>query len=97
MELTDYLLKIAPKDNEVLELRYNSLIKLGGSNSNPNARHYYLTSALELKVLEMKLRPATGKIAEQLTLKSTFDGMVVSLIPEKSIYENKKLISFFQT
>jgi alkyl sulfatase BDS1-like metallo-beta-lactamase superfamily hydrolase len=95
LELTDYLLKIAPKDNEVLELRYNSLIKLGEANSNPNARHYYLTSALELKGLEMKLRPATGQIAKQLTLKSTFDGMVVSLIPEKSIYENKKVNFFF--
>ena len=95
LELTDYLLKIAPKDNEVLELRYNSLIKLGEANSNPNARHYYLTSALELKGLEMKIRPASAEIAEQLTLKSIFDGMAVNLIPAKSIYENKKVNFFF--
>ena len=95
LELTDYFLKIAPKDNEVLEVRYNSLLKLGEENSNPNARHYYLTSALELKGLEMKLRPASAEIAEQLTLKSIFDGMAVNLIPEKSIYENKKVNFFF--
>tara|TARA_B100000795_G_scaffold231915_1_gene189954 strand:- start:5172 stop:6908 length:1737 start_codon:yes stop_codon:yes gene_type:complete len=95
LELTDYLLKIAPNDNEVIEVRYNSLIKLGEANSNPNARHYYLTSALELKGLDIKLRPATDEIAEQLTLKSIFDGMAVNLIPEKSIYINKKVNFFF--
>jgi alkyl sulfatase BDS1-like metallo-beta-lactamase superfamily hydrolase len=95
LELTDYLLKIAPKNTEVIEVRYNSLLKLGEENSNPNARHYYLTSALELKGLEMKLRPASAEIAEQLTLKSIFDGMAVNLIPEKSIYENKKVNFFF--
>ena len=95
LELTDYLLKIAPKDTEVIDIRYNSLVKLGEANSNPNARHYYLTSALELKGLDMKLRPATAEIAEQLTLKSIFDGMAVNLIPEKSINENKKVNFFF--
>ena len=95
LELTYYLLKIAPNDNEVIEVRYNSLIKLGEANSNPNARHYYLTSALELKGLDIKLRPATDEIAEQLTLKSIFDGMAVNLIPEKSIYINKKVNFFF--
>jgi alkyl sulfatase BDS1-like metallo-beta-lactamase superfamily hydrolase len=43
----------------------------------------------------MKLRPASAEIAEQLTLKSIFDGMAVNLIPEKSIYENKKVNFFF--
>tara|TARA_B110000091_G_scaffold214528_1_gene268733 strand:- start:3889 stop:5628 length:1740 start_codon:yes stop_codon:yes gene_type:complete len=95
LELTDYCLKISPNDPELIDLRYQSLLKLGEANSNPNARHYYLTSALELKGLEMNLQPATAEIAEQLTMQSIFDGMAVNLIPEKSIHENKNVNFYF--
>ncbi|WP_397363289.1 alkyl sulfatase dimerization domain-containing protein [Olleya sp. R77988] len=95
LELTDYLLQLNKDDQKAKTLRYDCLIKLGETNSNPNARHYYLTSALELKGLEIKNQPATAEVAKQLTLKSIFDGMSVNLIPEKSLDQNKKVNFYF--
>ncbi len=48
LELTDYLLVLDDRHNEAKRLRKESLIALGEAQSNPNARHYYLTQALEL-------------------------------------------------
>ena len=95
LELTDYLLRLNKEDETVTDLRYNALVKLGETSSNPNSRHYYLTSALELKGLELGMVQPTEEIAKELTLKSIFDGMAVNLIPEKSINENKTVNFYF--
>jgi len=95
LELTDFLLKLNTEHEKTKEIRYNALRMLGEQSSNPNARHYYLTTALELKGLEIKNEAVTSKVASQLTLRSIFDGMAVSLIPEKSIHVTKKVNFYF--
>ncbi|AJD46465.1 beta-lactamase domain-containing protein [Isoalcanivorax pacificus W11-5] len=49
LELTDYLLVVLPDDQRVTDLRAAALRTLGEAESNPNARHYYLTMAEELR------------------------------------------------
>lgn len=90
LELTDYLLRIKPSNEESINLRYNSLIKLGESESNPNARHYYLTSAKEVKGFEMKsiIDPDLRTI-HAVPIEAMFDNLSVNLIPSKC--GNKKL------
>lgn len=95
LELTDFLLVLEPKDQEVSNIRYSCLIGLGEASSNPNARHYYLTSALELKGLEIPNQKATEEVAQTLTLQSIFDGLAVNLIPEKSTDIHQKVVFHF--
>ena len=47
LELTDALRALTPEDSEVAKLRVAALTSLGARSSNPNARHYFLTSAAE--------------------------------------------------
>lgn len=49
LQLSDWLLRLDPKDRAVLDARIEALTRLGEGASNPNARHYYLMSALELR------------------------------------------------
>lgn len=49
LELSDALLRLAPGDREILDGRIRALTALGEAASNPNARHYYLVSAMELR------------------------------------------------
>lgn len=84
LELTDYLLVLSPENEAYQSARYEALMGLGIAQSNPNARHYYLTNALETKGLEIK-QPAPSKaVAEQLRLESIFEAMATKLDPEKS-------------
>ena len=46
LELSDHLLRLQPSDREVVDGRVRALTALGEAASNPNARHYYLMSAL---------------------------------------------------
>jgi len=95
LELTDFLLQLNPEDEKSKELRYTSLLKLGEQSSNPNARHYYLTCALELKGLVIKPSKPTAEVAKHLTLASIFNGISVRLIPEKSIHLQKNVNFYF--
>ena len=84
LELTDYLLRIEPSDEQSINLRYNSLIKLGENESNPNARHYYLTIAKEVKGFKIKsiVEPDLRTI-HAIPLEAMFDNLSVNLIPDK--------------
>jgi len=90
LELTDYLLRIKPDNEKSIDLRYKSLVKLGEAESNPNARHYYLTLAKEAKGFKIKsiIEPDLRTI-HSIPLAAIFDNLSVNLIPEKS--GNKKI------
>ena len=49
LQLSDHLLRLHPKDDAARQIRIQALIALGEASSNPNARHYYLMSARELR------------------------------------------------
>ncbi|MEM8930517.1 MAG: alkyl sulfatase dimerization domain-containing protein [Acidobacteriota bacterium] len=48
LELTDHLLELSADDRAAREARVRALTLLGEAEGNPNARHTYLTRALEL-------------------------------------------------
>lgn len=49
LELSDMLLLTDTSDDDAIRLRVEALKGLGSEAVNPNARHYYLSSALELE------------------------------------------------
>ena len=90
LELTDYLLSIDPEDIMVIDVRYNSLIKLGEASTNPNARHYYLSSALELKGTEMEALVVPDlKTIHSIPMRSIFENLSVNLVPVKCVRVNR--------
>lgn len=49
LQLSDWVLRLDAGDEEAMAARVEALTRLGEAASNPNARHYYLMSALELR------------------------------------------------
>lgn len=86
LELSDALLRLQPEDPGIRQLRVQALRALGERQSNPNARHYYLTTALEL---EQGLQIGRDNTTDLQTLGSFpmagfFRGLAVNLNPAKS-------------
>jgi len=96
LELADYLKKLSPDDVKIDELRRECLIALGEKQSNPNARNYYLSQALETKG---ELSGVEGKrsleMIHQVPLEAIFNSMSVRLVPEKSLDFDKKAVFHF--
>ena len=86
LELTDHLLRLNLKNKKAINLRVKSLIALGENQSNPNARHYYLTCAAELgQGLSIQQQgKATSEMVHSLPMKGFFDSLAVNLDAEKS-------------
>ena len=71
---------------EVNYMRFQCLIGLGAQQSNPNARNYYLSQALELKVEDMGMSIAGSQsMIESILLAAIFNCVAVNIIPEKGI------------
>ena len=90
LELTDHLLVLSQnadvKQGVVTSLRKKSLIALGEMQSNPNARHYYLTQALELDEDFRAGIPAHPEkhMVHSLPLAGIFQSIAVNLNIEKA-------------
>ncbi len=85
LELTDYYLTLYPDDEKAIAHRVDALVELGKAQSNPNARHYYLTCALELQGLKNEgLIKPTPELVRDIPLAAIFNGMAAHLNPEKS-------------
>ncbi len=86
LELSDQLLRISPESEEVRQLKAVALRSLGNRQIASTARNYYLTQALEIEnklyIGTMKLKDR--KILSRITLEGLFEGMAVSLNPDKS-------------
>lgn len=86
LELTDHLIRLGPPDREARHLRAVALRALGLGEHNANARHYYLTSALEV---EGEVRIGTVKarqveLVHAIPLRSIFAAMPTRLDPVRS-------------
>lgn len=84
--LSDQLLRINPESEVVRRLKAVALRSLGSKQTAATARHYYLTQALEV---ENKLHIGMMKIKDKemvhnVTLEGIFEGMAVTLNPQKS-------------
>jgi len=86
LELTDHLMVLGVKRDEAKLLRKDSLIALGEMQSNPNARHYYLTQALELDNNFRAGVPVSPEkhMVHSLPLAGIFQSMAVNLNVEKA-------------
>jgi alkyl sulfatase BDS1-like metallo-beta-lactamase superfamily hydrolase len=86
LELTGHLLRLSPGNQEAKDIRVKALSALGEKEQNPNARHYYLTEALEIRdgfVAHEMAKPSPAFL-HGFPLKNYFDSMAVNLNPESS-------------
>ncbi len=96
LELADYLKRLSPDDPKIDELRQTCLIALGEKQSNPNARNYYLSQALEIKGELAKVDGVRSlEMIHQVPLEAMFNSMSVRLVPEKSLDFDKKAVFNF--
>jgi alkyl sulfatase BDS1-like metallo-beta-lactamase superfamily hydrolase len=96
LELSEHLKRLYPEDEKVNEQRIQALVKLGEAQSNPNARHYYLTCALGLQGKEGHgLIVPTSDFVNDIPSAAIFNGMAVKLNAERSVNVNKKALFHF--
>jgi len=86
LQLSGYVIRFNPKNKKAREVRIKALIALGERESNANARHYYLTEALEMRdkfvaLPKIKLDP---QMVKRFPLSLFFDVLAVNLDPVKS-------------
>lgn len=94
LELTDHLLVLDPDAETVKTLRVAALNALGRLQISANARHYYMTRALELQD-KIAINPAKAKspleLVHSVPLETIFRGMAVSLNARKSLDINQRV------
>ena len=91
LQLTGHLVRLKPDNQQAKDIRVKALIALGEREVNPNARHYYLTEALEIRdgfVARETARP-TPKLLHDFPLKGYFESLAVNLNPEASVDVDK--------
>jgi alkyl sulfatase BDS1-like metallo-beta-lactamase superfamily hydrolase len=96
LELTSHLLQLEPGNQKVNDLRIKALTALAGVEENPNARHYYLTEAMELQkgfVARVESRSTPESLAG-LPLANFMEALAVNLDP-KSAAEVDEVVGFF--
>ena len=85
LELSDHLLRLDPEHAGALNGRIRALTALGEAASNPNARHYYLMSALELRD-GIRLRPVNAgsdDMVRTIPMRTILDSLAVNLRAEE--------------
>ena len=91
LELTGHLIQLNPGHAEAKDIRIKALSAMGEREENPNARHYYLTEALEIRdgfVSLSKAKPSPRAL-QNIPLRSFFDLMAVNLDPKASAEVNQ--------
>ena len=82
LELSDYVLALEPAHARARELRAGAMRALAAVESNPNARHYYLSVAGEVEGLwqapDEMVQPQPEMVG-QIPLEIFFEGMAVAL------------------
>ncbi len=94
LQLSDRLLRVEPGNDKVKQARFAALMALGQVASNPNARHYYLTTAHELhdglKLPARFAQPEPGMIHD-MPVGPFFDALAVNLHAEDAIDLDEKV------
>jgi alkyl sulfatase BDS1-like metallo-beta-lactamase superfamily hydrolase len=86
LQLTGYLVGLAPESLIAKDIRIKALIALGQREENPNARHYYLTEALEIRdnfIAQADAKPKPKQV-HSFPLEGYFDLLAVNLDPYAS-------------
>ena len=97
LELTSHLLQLEPGNRKVKDLRVKALTALAAVEENPNARHYYLTEAMELRdgfVARVESR-STPESLTALPLAHFMEAMAVNLDPHSAAEVDEVVGLFF--
>jgi alkyl sulfatase BDS1-like metallo-beta-lactamase superfamily hydrolase len=97
LELTGHLVRLNPGNQEAKDVRVKALAALAEKEQNPNARHYYLTEALEIRdgfVAHEMAKPSPA-LLYGFPLRSYFDSMAVNLNPEACADLNQRVCIIF--
>ncbi len=100
LELTDTLLVADPSDDAAMRIRVQALERLGAAATNPNARHYFLSSALELRdgVRFVSVTKPTDAMLAGIPLAYLFGALPVNLRAEDTLdLEQRTGFSFEDT
>ncbi|MFH1135499.1 MAG: alkyl sulfatase dimerization domain-containing protein [Pseudomonadota bacterium] len=93
LELSGHILRLDPTNQEAKDVRIKALVALGEREQNPNARHYYLTEALEIRdgfVSNESSRPSPEYL-KSLPLSGFLDSLAVNLDPRAAANVNQKV------
>jgi alkyl sulfatase BDS1-like metallo-beta-lactamase superfamily hydrolase len=93
LELSGYAIRLNPENKEARTIRIKALTLLGERESNANARHYYLTEALEIRdkfVATSRVKP-NPRMVQRFPLSFFFDVMAVNLDPKASADIDKRV------
>lgn len=100
LQLTGHLIRLNPENEDARKMRIQALIALGEREFNANARHYYLTEALEIQdnfVAQPKVK-LDPQMVKRLPLSLFFDSLAINLDPVKSAGLDKRVgIKFTDT
>lgn len=100
LELSDHLLRLDPEHAGAINGRIRALTALGEAASNPNARHYYLMSALELRD-GLRFRPinaGSDAMVRAIPMHTILESLAVNLRAEETFDLQQKLgLSFTDT
>ncbi|EPG74326.1 metallo-beta-lactamase domain protein [Leptospira fainei serovar Hurstbridge str. BUT 6] len=83
LQLTGYILRINPGNKKAKDIRIQALRALGQKEINANARHYYLTEALEIRdgfVAKLQVKP-NPDLLRRYPLSVFFDNLTINLDP----------------
>lgn len=85
LELSDLLLALQHRPNDVLRLRAQAAFYLGNMASNPNKRNYFLSEAQRLSGNEVaeNIIPPESSMLNQIPIDMFFDVLRVNLNPQK--------------
>ncbi|MDY6833091.1 MAG: alkyl sulfatase dimerization domain-containing protein [Thermodesulfobacteriota bacterium] len=97
LHLSGHLLQLSPDNTDYKGLRVSALTALGEKAQNPNARHYYLTEALEIRDGFVAFSPvkADPEMIARLPLANFFEALGVSLDAKASDNKNIRAVIKF--
>ncbi len=97
LQLSDWLLRLAPDDAAVREARVLALTGLGEAATNPNARHYYLMSALELRDgRRLKaVNSGTPEMLRAIPMNTIMDALATNLRAEDALDMDRQVVLRF--
>ncbi|MFK8031665.1 MAG: alkyl sulfatase dimerization domain-containing protein [Gammaproteobacteria bacterium] len=93
LELTDTILRLDSGHKQAREARIAALTARGNAATNPNERHYYLSSVLELRddVRFKPLSTSSDRLLSELPMTTMFDSMSVTLRAEDTLSTNLRV------
>jgi alkyl sulfatase BDS1-like metallo-beta-lactamase superfamily hydrolase len=84
LQLTGHLIQLNPENQEAKDIRVKTLAALGEREQNPNARHYYLSEALEIRdgFVSISTAKPSPEAIHRIPVQSFMESLAVNLDPK---------------